>query len=83
VLRLDGAQLFIRREFTAGGGGFGYGKRGTLFKSQRDSRRLPVPGELKNNAGNLILRIGRKAPRGLKASQKFCHAKIIYRSECA
>jgi hypothetical protein len=54
-----------------GGGGFGYRKRRTLFKSQRDNRQFAVPGELKHNAGYLILRIiGQKTPHGLKGSSK-------------
>lgn len=65
VLGPNAADLFFRRKLATRRGFFRGGNRGPLFISQSYGRRVIGAGELKNRPGNIILRVGWKAPGDL------------------
>ena len=73
----DRAHLLVGRKLAARGGGFRGGDSGLLVWRERHRRFIVRAGELKNDTGDVVLRVRRKVARGFKRLiEKFCHEKI-------
>jgi hypothetical protein len=79
VFAPHGPHLFVSRKFATGGGGLRGCDGGAFFRRERHRRCLIIcSGKPENNAGDVVLSVGRKTTCDFNRSvEKFCHSLIV------
>jgi len=79
VFAPHGPHLFVSRKFAAGGGVLRGCDGGAFFGRERHRRCLIIcSGKPENNAGDVVLSVGRKTTCGFNCSvEEFCHGLIV------